>query len=423
MPNWNRESALKTTGDIGAIVLGGNSIALGIARSLGAYGIPVWVVDSVRSIAHFSRYTKRSIIADGDSLEFLLEEGKKHNLKNWVVFPVSDSNVEFLAAHHGVLSSLYQITTPPADVAKFALDKRLTYQRAAELGIATPWTRVTRSSTEVDANSLPYPVILKPAINHRFFPHSNVKALSVDNAADFHRQFAVMSKTLPADEILIQERIPGGGENQFSCAALCKEGKAYATLVARRTRQYPLDFGNASSFVETIDQPIVEADGRRWLESVGFDGMAEVEFKFDPRDGRYKILDVNMRAWGWHTLGKAAGIDFSYLLWRQKLELPIPSIPRQRRAAYCRELNDLIAIAKSPNRAREIKSLLRAITNGGFTTATFNLRDPVPLFAEFGLRALELFHSRRKKRSGLAIVTLAAMNGANTVVKLSETLM
>jgi len=416
VPNWNRESVMRATEDIGAIVLGGNSIALGIARSLGAHGIPVWVIDAVRSIAHFSRYTKRSIISNRDPVQLLMEEGHKHNLKDWVVFPVADSHVELLAAHHATLSSIYQITTPPEDVAKFALDKRLTYRTAAELGIATPWTRVIRSSTEVDAKNLPYPVILKPAINHHFVPHTNVKALSVDNAADFHRQFAEMSKTIPAEEILIQERIPGGGENQFSCAALCKEGQAYATLIARRTRQYPLDFGNASSFVETIDQPVVEADGRKWLERVGFDGMAEVEFKFDPRDGKYKILDVNIRAWGWHTLGKAAGIDFSYLLWRQKLGLPIPPIPRQGRASYCREINDMLAIAKSPQRAREIKTLLRAITNGHFTTGTFNLRDPVPLFAEFGLRALEVLRSRKQKVVGKGSPALDAVKES----KLSE---
>jgi len=87
-------------------------------------------------------------------------------------------------------------------------------------------------------------------------------------------------------------------------------GQGYATLVARRTRQYPLDFGNASSFVETIDQPVVEADGRKWLENVGFDGMAEVEFKFDPRDGKYKILDVNMRAWDGIPWGKRLELIF-----------------------------------------------------------------------------------------------------------------
>jgi len=391
---------MKTKGDIGAIILGGNSIALGIARSLGAQGIPVWVYDSVRSIAHFSKYTRRSIISDRDGHELLLEDGKKYNLNNWVVFPVSDGAVELLAHHHQSLSSIYRLTTPTSEVTRFALDKRLTYQRAAELGIATPWTRVIRSSTEVDVKNLPYPVILKPALNHHFVPHTNVKALPVDTAADFQGQFAEMSKTIPAEEILIQERIPGGGENQFSCAALCEAGKVHAVLVARRTRQYPVDFGNASSFVETTDQPVVEEHGRRWLESVGFDGMAEVEFKFDPRDGRYKLLDVNARAWGWHTLGKAAGIDFSHLLWRQKGGLPIPSIARQRRAAYCRELNDLLAIAKSSDRTGEIKKLVNSIFNGAFTTGTFDWRDPVPLFAEFGLRAFEMVTSR--KRQGMA---------------------
>src|SRR5205085_2263212 len=136
-------------------------------------------------IAHFSRYTSRSIISDQDTPEFLLGEAKKHNLKDWVVFPVSDSAVEFLAAHHESLSTVYQITTAPAEIAKFALDKRLTYRRAAELSIATPWTRVVGSSAELDANSLPYPLILKPAINHHFFPHRNVKALPLDTAADF----------------------------------------------------------------------------------------------------------------------------------------------------------------------------------------------------------------------------------------------
>src|SRR5262249_55817316 len=40
------------------------------------------------------------------------------------------------------------------------------------------------------------------------------------------------------------------------------------------------------------------------------------EFKFDARDGKYRLLDVNPRIWGWHTVGSTAGVDFPYLLWR-----------------------------------------------------------------------------------------------------------
>ena len=205
-----------------------------------------------------------------------------------------------------------------------------------------------------------------------------------------------MSRYIDPSEILVQERIPGGGENQFSFCAVCREGHAYASIVAQRRRQYPVDFGNASTFVQTTEQPVVEAAGRRFLESIGFDGLAEVEFKFDPRDGKYKILDVNPRTWGWHTLGKAAGIDFSYMLWRQAVGLPVASVNKYRKATWIREITDFVSILKSRNRVAEIKRLLEALYRGKFTSATFSLLDPIPFFAEFALW-LSSGVSRQKK--------------------------
>ena len=382
----------------GAIVLGGNFVGLGIARSLGTRGIPTWVFDADRSksIAQFSRYTTRFVETKEAITDVLLAEGRQHQLNGWVIFPVVDEYVEILSAHHQSLSSIYRVTTPPPDVTRFALDKRLTYRRADELGIATPWTSVGNSLADLEREGIPYPAILKPAINHHFFPQTNIKALPIETPAELERGFARMSKYIPSNEILVQEHIPGGGENQFSYCAVCKDGRAYASLVAQRRRQYPVEFGNASTFVETADQPIVEAAGRRFLESIGFDGMAEVEFKFDPRDEKYKILDVNLRPWGWHALGKAAGIDFPYLLWRQAVGLPVTPIETHQRAAWIREITDLVAIAKSTNRKAEIKKLLKALYSGKFTSATFSLRDPIPFCAEFALW-LSSGLSRQKK--------------------------
>jgi predicted ATP-grasp superfamily ATP-dependent carboligase len=371
----------------GAIVLGGNFVGLGIARSLGAHGIQTWVFDSDRSksIAQFSRYTTRFVETKEAITDALLREGQKHRLNGWVIYPVADEYVETVSVNHELLSSIYRVTTAPPGVTRFALDKRQTYHRASELGIAAPWTSVGNSLAELEAEGIPYPVILKPAINHHFFPQTNIKALPVDNPSDLQRAFAQMSKYILPNEILVQERIPGGGENQFSFCGIFKDGHAYASLVARRTRQYPVDFGNASSFVETADQSIVGSAGRLFLESIGFDGIAEVEFKFDPRDGKYKILDVNPRTWGWHTLGKAAGIDFAYLLWRQAVGLPVTPIETHCKAAWIREITDFVAIVKSRNRTAEIKRLMSAICSGEFTSATFSLLDPVPFFAEFAL--------------------------------------
>jgi len=382
----------------GAIVLGGNFVGLGIARSLGARGIPTWVFDTDRSksIAQFSRYTTRFVETKEPIVDVLLAEGRKHNLDGWVVFPVLDECVEALSDNHDLLSSMFRVTTPRAEVTRFALDKRLTYSRAEELGIAAPWTLVGNTLADIQAGGIPYPVILKPAVNHHFFPQTNIKALPVDNVEQFEQAFARMSRYIPASEILIQERIPGGGDHQFSYCAVCQDGEVYASLVARRSRQYPVEFGNASTFVETTTQPVVEEAGRRFLESIGLDGMAEVEFKFDPRDGKYKILDVNLRPWGWHALGKAAGVDFPYLLWQQAVGRRTAPVAPRKKAAWIREITDVVAIAKSRDRMAEIKRLLKAAVSAKLTLATFRITDPLPFFAECALW-LSSGLSRQKK--------------------------
>jgi D-aspartate ligase len=392
----------------GAIVLGGNFVGLGVVRSLGVHGISTWVIDTHRSksIAQFSRYITRFIECKENVIELLLREGREHQLNGWVIFPVSDEYVEIVSANHECLSSIYQLTTPPPEVTRFALDKRLTYRTADKLGIAAPWTLTTKSFAELARKDIPYPVILKPAVNHHFFPQTNIKALGVDGPEELQERHARMSRYIPCDEILVQERIPGGGENQFSFCALCKNGRVYASLIALRRRQYPVDFGNASTFVETTIQRVVEAAGRKFLESIGFDGIAEVEFKFDPRDGKYKILDVNPRAWGWHSLGRAAGMDFAYLLWRQKVGLPVAPINTYRRAAWLREITDVMAIAKSRKRGAEVRKLIKSMLSRRLTLATFSLLDPIPFFAEFALWISSGVSRQKKAKHFLMIDTV-----------------
>ena len=93
-------------------------------------------------------------------------------------------------------------------------------------------------------------------------------------------------------------------------------GHPLAWAVARRVRQYPVDFGRGSTFVESVDDPSVEEPARRLLAYMRYTGLVELEFKRDPRHGRPKLLDINPRIWGWHTLAGRAGVDFPYLSWR-----------------------------------------------------------------------------------------------------------
>jgi predicted ATP-grasp superfamily ATP-dependent carboligase len=104
-----------------------------------------------------------------------------------------------------------------------------------------------------------------------------------------------------------------------SYCAFFRDGQAHSSLVARRKRQHPREFGRAATYVESIDLPAIEELSERFLKAINYYGLVEVEFKQDPRDGQYKLLDVNARTWGFHSIGLPAGVDFAYLLYADQL--------------------------------------------------------------------------------------------------------
>jgi predicted ATP-grasp superfamily ATP-dependent carboligase len=69
----------------------------------------------------------------------------------------------------------------------------------------------------------------------------------------------------------------------------------------------------------------------------------EVEFKYDARDDRYKLLDVNARVWTWAALGAAAGLDFPLLAWRLVCGESVSPVQSQRSAAWMHGSRDFVA--------------------------------------------------------------------------------
>src|SRR5207245_10693964 len=119
--------------------------------------------------------------------------------------------------------------------------------------------------------------------------------------------------------VMIQDLIPGDGRQQFAYCAFFKGGRAVGSMVVRRRRQHSPEFGRASTFVETIELPLLEQLSERFLRAIDYYGLVELEYKLDPRNGEYKLLDVNARTWGYHTLGPGAGVDFPYMLFADKV--------------------------------------------------------------------------------------------------------
>jgi D-aspartate ligase len=337
------------TESVGALVYASSYTALGIVRSLGRHNIPVWVLGDRFSLAGASRYAKRTITIQGEDeaaqADFLINLAQEHHLEGWALFPDSDKTVALIAHHHQALSKYYKLASPDWDVAQWAIDKHLTYQLAEELGIAYPRTFYPASAADVRDLDGNFPMILKPSNHEGSDAFSIISgAWRADNREELLQLYDKASDAVANRPVVtVQEMIPGGGEAQFSYAALCDDGQVLASVFAQRKRLLPVDFG-ASAYAQTIEPiPEIEDASRRWLERANFNGLVEVEFKFHSALGTYLLLDVNARAWGWHALCAYAGVDFPYLAWRLVQGEEIPPARGQAGVRWVRTPYDLMS--------------------------------------------------------------------------------
>ncbi|HLK48482.1 MAG TPA: ATP-grasp domain-containing protein [Bryobacteraceae bacterium] len=313
----------------------------------------------------------------------MLGLAERHALEGWVLFPGGDDEVELFARNHDALSRRFHLTTPEWEITRWAFDKRLTYQRCAELGIDHPWTRVIPGRDALHVIECKFPVILKPAYRRTRNSFTRAKAWLVRDRAELLARFDEASKLVEPGVVILQEMIPGGGGAQYSYASLFLDGAPIASLVARRTRQFPVDFGYTSTFVETMDRPEIEDSATRFLSSIRYSGLVEVEFKYDERDNRFKLLDVNPRVWTWHTLGRKAGIDFPYLMCLQTQGRAVPRMRARTGVQWMLGLRDLVAAVFEIRRGRLTpNSYLRSL-RPPMELGVFAVDDPLPAIAAF----------------------------------------
>jgi D-aspartate ligase len=331
----------------GALVVGGAHGSLALARSLGRRGIPVWYVTDDHPIARHSRYVDRSFAWGGPddegAVEFLKRLASDHHLDGWVLIAAGDAELRLLSQHRADLSTVFRVTVPPWETVRFTHDKRLTYERAAALGIDYPRGYAVRDLQELAELDCRFPVVLKPTVREQRNAFTRAKAWRVDDRAALMARYREAAALVGERAIVMQELIPGGGAAQFSYAAVWDRGAPVVSLVARRSRQYPIDFGYTSTFVETVEQNDVEEAACRFLQSIDYSGLVEIEFKRDHRDGRFKILDVNARAWTWNALGSIAGVDFGHVLWRLAMGETIAPIRCHAEVAWMHGSRDMLA--------------------------------------------------------------------------------
>ena len=375
----------------GVIVIGDHVQALGIIRSLGRRNIPVYLLhDKSFCIGRFSKYTKKFIkcpdINNSSMLvDFLVEFAKKEKANDWILIPTNDAAVYTLSKNKKILEEYYKVPTPSWDIVKFAYNKKLTYQLAEKNNIRIPKTIYPDSLDTLKAmlSDIEFPVIINPAIMHHFYEKTKTKVFKANTEDELIRAYIRASSILDPSEIMVQEVIPGGPTHLYSFCSFFKQKKVLGMCIGRRSRQRPMDFGKASTFVESVHMPELIEFGTILLNTVNYDGLSEVEFKEDPRDGKFKLLEINARTWLWHTLAIRCGVDFPYLLYKDMIgENVVPIDSFKENIKWVHIYTDLsTAIREIIKGNLRVSSYLESL-KGDKEFGVLSPDDPLPFIAE-----------------------------------------
>jgi len=310
-------------------ILGNHIQALGLARQVQKLGLEVMLFsDSRYSITRFSNAVKQTIIfkSENDLLDKIVN--LNINPKNILLFPTNDRMVEFLSQNYDLLSRGFYLGIPGPETIKIFADKCNAYRFAARHNIPIPDSYFPNSMKEVNeiAEKIKYPVIIKPAIMHTFHKIFGKKAIKCDNLTELISTIALVTKKIPLDQLIIQEFLDGGAKTLFSYGTFAANGKAIASLMVNRTRQNPMTFGNSTTYAVTCNIPEIKEYAEKILELANYFGLAEIEFMYDKKNKQYKFLEINTRAWKWHSISDGLGFSFiermiSYFNYNDTIEI------------------------------------------------------------------------------------------------------
>lgn len=276
---------------------------LAAIRSLGRAGVDVHAVDHRRSALGFrSRYAKPLLSPDPQDEDVFVSFLAGLELEGPApIFPTHDEPLNAIARAGDRLAERFLFPFPRWDVLSRIQSKRSQLEAAEGAGIAVP-----RWSTAVsDADELGYPVLVKPSSTEGFKRRFGRQAFRCETRAEVERAWAEAQEYEP----LVQELIPGGDEELYTLGSyLAADGEPLGLFCGRKLRQTPPGVGTCRVGEAVWVEAVVE-QGLKLLRGLGHVGLSQVEFKRDPRDGSYRLMEVNPRLWQWHGLAAACGVD------------------------------------------------------------------------------------------------------------------
>jgi len=347
-------------------------------RSFGRARIPFYNLNAQHDYVASSRWY-RPVPAGLDDGEPLADGLRRLPLERAVLFTTSDDRVREVSMLDATLAARF----PSSISSPATIDALLDKLAFARLLVAhdVPHPRTFELIDERDLAVVPDDVFpscfLKPRHSLAFNRHYKTKGVRVtsrDEARDRFRQ-------IRADgfDVILQEYIPGDASaHYFLDGFIDRNGNVCGMFARRRIRMYPALFGNSSSMISVGVGEVTDAvrDVERLLLGIGYRGIFSAELKRDPRDGVFKLLEVNCRPWWFNGFAADCGVDVTLMAYNDALALPVDRVTRYREGAkLISSFNDLRACRQS--RARLLPAFRFWL---GARDAMFSGDDPLPFF-------------------------------------------
>ena len=349
---------------------------LAAVRSLGARGFHVTVGEKTRlATALFSRYCSGRMIYPSPSgkrelfLDCLEDELARGGYD--ALFPMEWTTQALLTDpfNRRRFERYTRIPFVNADLADLVNDKADLMRYAKTCGVDVPETIFMKGNEDLGriADTIDYPVVIKPRISSgsRGLVYADDRSKLLENYPAVHERYPFP---------IIQEYIPGS--EVYGVAMLLNfQSQVRASFVYKRLRSYPVAGGPSTLRVSVKRGDLSDIAGHL-LQSLKWTGVAHVEFKIDPRNGRPKLLEVNPRFWGSLALAIEAGIDFPFLLYKLAVEGDVEPVNDYAKGVMCRWLipGDLLHFIHNPQRFR----LKPGFFDFRMKDDIMSLHDPLP---------------------------------------------
>lgn len=292
------------------VLLGSDINVYGMARSFHEqYGIAsVAIGKGVLGVCTASKIvsvevTEPNLEDDETFVRTLLDFAKRYegSGKKLLLVPCGDNYIKLLVRNQDKLRGTYEFECISEELLMRLSIKESFYEVCTEHGFAFPQT--TTCSYENYKNiELPFdfPVIIKPSNSVAYwncsFPHKK-KVFVAETKEEFDAILNAIYGSSYKDHLILQEYIPGDDSKMRVMNCYCgrdKKVKLIALGNALLEEHSPEGIGSYAAIINTVDEKLNE-QMKNFLEGIGYVGFANFDMKFDERDGKYKLFEMNLR--------------------------------------------------------------------------------------------------------------------------------